>query len=166
MSRRRSRPPGLPAAVVLTKTIKGGIAVKKIALLAAAVAAIAGAGALGLTHAPQARAADPAPPPLAQCVDTHSLNINMIVSKNQVVLEDSFHHAALLTLSQPCTQMDSLDGIGFLIEGDSRLCQIHDVKILYTRQGLHEPPSRCLITDMKPLTKDEVKAYSSPSASH
>ena len=136
---------------------------KKFALLSAAVAVAAGAGALGLMHTPQARAADPAPtspPALAQCVDTHDLNTRMIVSKNQLVLEDSFHHAALVTLSQPCGQMDELDHVGFLIEGDSRLCRIHDIKILYSHAtGMHEHPLTCLITDLKPLTHDQVKAY-------
>ncbi len=142
---------------------------KKIVLLAAAAAIVAGAGALSLGHAPQARAADPAPAPtpLAQCVDVHSLNSKMIVSKNQIVLEDSFHHAALLTMGAPCDQMDDLDHVGFLVDGDSRLCGIHDVKILYSHAGDdHMPPLRCLITDIKPLTLDQVKAYSSSSTSH
>lgn len=142
---------------------------KKIALLSAAVAVVAGAGALSLVHTPQARAADPAPtsPALKQCIDTRDLNTRMIVSKNQLVLEDSFHHAALVTLSPPCSQMDELDHVGFLIEGDSRLCQIHDIKILYSHASMHERPLTCLITDLKPLTHDQVKAYfSSPSKSH
>jgi hypothetical protein len=144
---------------------------KKIALLAATAAVFAGAGAFGLSHAPAARAADPAPsavpPPLTQCVDTRSLRTKMIVSKNQLVVEDDFHHAALLTLSQPCDQMDDLDHIGFIIEGDSRLCQIHDVKIEYAHQDDHlHPMLRCLITDLKPLTLDQVKAYSYPAKSH
>jgi len=143
---------------------------KKIALLAAAVAVVAGAGALSLGHAPAARAADPAPamsPPLAQCVDTRSLRTKMVVSKNQLVIEDDFHHAALLTLGAPCDQMDDLDHIGFLIQGDSRLCEIHDVKIEYAHQddNIH-PMLRCLITDLKPLTLDQVKAYSYPPKSH
>ena len=144
---------------------------KKIALLAAAVDVLAGAGAFSLGHAPAARAADPAasssPPPLTQCVDTRSLRTKMIVSKNQLVVEDDFHHAALLTLSEPCDQMDDLDHIGFIIEGDSRLCQIHDVKIEYAHQDDHlHPMLRCLITDLKPLTLDQVKAYSYPAKSH
>jgi hypothetical protein len=144
---------------------------KKIVLLAAAVAVVAGGGALCLTHAPSAKAADPAPaamsPPLAQCIDTHSLKTKMIVSKNQLVVVDDFNHAALLTLSQPCDQMEDLDHVGFLIEGDSRLCQIHDVKIEYAHQDDHlHPMLRCLITDLKPLTLDQVKAYSYPAKSH
>ena len=144
---------------------------KKIALLAAAVAVVAGAGAFSLSHAPAARAADPAPsaspPALTQCVDTRSLRTKMIVSKNQLVIEDDFHHAALLTLSEPCDQMDDLDHIGFIIEGDSRLCQIHDIKIEYAHQDDHlHPMLRCLITDLKPLTLDQVKAYSYPAKSH
>jgi len=139
---------------------------KKIALLAAVTAVAAAAGALSLAHTPQARAADPAPTSqaLKQCVDTRDLNTRMIVSKNQILLEDSFHHAALVTLSQPCSQMDELDHVGFLIEGDSRLCQIHDIKILYSHAtGMHEHPLTCLITDLKPLTHDQVKAYFSSS---
>ena len=144
---------------------------KKIVLLAAAAVVLAGAGVLSLGHAPAARAADPAPAavpaPLTQCVDTRSLRTKMIVSKNQLVVEDDFHHAALLTLSEPCDQMDDLDHIGFIIEGDSRLCQIHDVKIEYAHQDDHlHPMLRCLITDLKPLTLDQVKAYSYPAKSH
>jgi hypothetical protein len=140
---------------------------KKIAFLAAAVAVAAGGGALSLARTPPAKAAQAPTSPAAstQCIDTRDLNTRMIVSKNQVVLEDSFHHAALITLSQPCSQMDELDHVGFLIEGDSRLCQIHDVKILYSHWGMHEHPLTCLITDLKPLTHDQVKAYFS-SKSH
>ena len=148
--------------------LKGDNAMKKIVLLAAAAAVVAAAGALSLGHAPVARAADPAPEPrLAQCVDTHSLRTKMIVSKNQLVLEDDFHHAALVTLAEPCGQMDELDHIGFEIQGDSRICGIHDMKILYSH-GMgddHMPPLRCLMTDLKPLTLDQVKAYSSSSSS-
>ena len=136
---------------------------KKIVLLAAAVAITTVAvGAVTMTHAPAVRAADAAPAPaLTQCIETKSLESKMIVSKNQVVMVDDAGHAALVTLAPPCSQMQELDHVGFLYEGDTRLCQIHDIKILYSRDI--EPPVRCLITDVKPLTKDEVKAYSSPA---
>lgn len=136
---------------------------KKIAFLAAAaVVTTVAAGALSLAHAPKVRAADAAPAPaLTQCVDTKDLQTKMIVSKNQVVMQDMSGHGALVTLAPPCAQMQELDHVGFLYEGDTRLCQIHDIKILYSRDT--EPPVRCLITDLKPLTKDEVKAYSSPA---
>ena len=137
---------------------------KKMAFLAAAAVVVTAAGAFSPAHAPVARAADPAPAPaLTQCVDTQSLESKMIVSKNQLVLEDISGHAALVTLGAPCSQMDDIDHVGFLYEGDTRLCQIHDIKILYSRDTEH--PVRCLITDLKPLTKDEVKAYSSSSSS-
>ena len=120
------------------------------------------AGIVGLGHAPAVRAADAAPAPaLTQCIDTKSLESKMIVSKNQVVMVDDSGHAALVTLAPPCSQMDELDHVGFLYEGDTRLCQVHDIKILYSREN--ERPVQCLITDLKPLTKDEVKAYSSPA---
>ena len=136
---------------------------KKIVLLAAAAVVATAAGAFSLGHAPVARAADPAPvPALAQCVDTKFLETKMIVSKNQLVLEDISGHAALATLSPPCSEMDDIDHVGFIYDGDTRLCQIHDIKILYSRDTEH--PVRCLITDLKPLTKDEVKAYSSSSS--
>ena len=142
---------------------------KKIVFLAAAaVVAVTAAGVISFAHAPNARAADPAPEPkLAQCVDVHSLRTKMIVSKNQVVLEDDFHHAALVTLAPPCSEMDELDHVGFLIEGDSRICGLHDVKILYSHAtDDHMAPLRCLMSDLKPLTLDQVKAYSSSSSSH
>jgi len=134
---------------------------KKMVLFVAAAVVGTAVGALSLAHAPAARAADPLPPPLAQCVDLKDLSSKMIVSKNQVVLEDISHHAALATLAPPCSQMDELDHVGFIFDGDSRLCQIHDVKILYSRTD--ERPVQCLITDLKPLTMDQVKAYSKPS---
>ncbi len=136
---------------------------KKIVLLAAAaVVTIAAAGAFSLTQAPAVRAADAAPAPaLTQCIETKDLETKMIVSKNQVVMQDMSGHGALVTLAPPCAQMQELDHVGFLYEGDTRLCQIHDIKILYSRDTEH--PVRCLITDLKPLTKDEVKAYSSPA---
>ncbi len=134
---------------------------KKMALLAAAVAVSGGAGAFVLGHAPQARAADPAPA-ANQCVDTNLLETKMIVGKDQVLMVDSMGHAALVTLAPPCSQMDELDHVGFIYEGDTRLCQKHDIKILYSRTD--ERPVQCLITDVKPLTKTEAKAYSSSSS--
>ncbi len=135
---------------------------KKIMLVAAAAVVMVTAGAISLGHAPAVRAADAAPAPaLTQCIETKNLDTKMIVSKNQVVMQDMSGHGALVTLAPPCAQMQELDHVGFLYEGDTRLCQIHDIKILYSRDT--EPPVRCLITDLKPLTKDEVKAYSSPA---
>ena len=135
---------------------------KKIVLMAAAAVVAAGAGAYSLGRAPEARAADPAPA-ANQCIETASLESKMVVAKNQLLLEDSYGHAALVTLSPPCSQMDQLDHIGFIYQGDTRLCQKHDIKILYSRESEH--PVQCLIEDVKPLTKDEAKAYSSSSSS-
>ncbi len=135
---------------------------KTFAVLAAFAAAAAAVGLVGLGHAPQAKAADPAPP-ATQCIDTKFLDSKMIVSKDQLMLQDGSGHAALVTLAPPCSQMDELDHVGFIYEGDTRLCQKHDIKILYSRDT--ERPVQCIITDVKPLTKAEAKAYSYPSSS-
>ena len=135
---------------------------KKVVLLAAATAVIASAGALAIGHAPQARAADPAPA-THQCIDTQYLDTKMIVDKDKLLLQDSSGHATLVTLAPPCSQMQELDHVGFVYDGDTRLCHIHDIKILYSRTD--EPSVQCLITDIKPLTKAEAKAYSSQSSS-
>lgn len=128
-----------------------------LALSAAAAVVVAGAGTAGIGLSPHAQAATS-----GQCIDASDLNTKMVVGSNQVVLQDFEGHGGLLTLGPPCTQMQDLDHVGFEFNGDSRICSKHDVKILYSH-GMddHERPLRCIITNIKPLTRDEVKAYSS-----
>ena len=132
---------------------------KRILILsAAATVIVAGAGIAGVALSPHAQAA----PGYSQCIDASSLDTKMVVSSNQIVVQDMQGHGGLLTLGPPCTQMEDLDHVGFEFDGDSRICSKHDVKILYSH-GMddHERPLRCIITNIKPLTRDEVKAYSS-----
>ena len=131
---------------------------KRILTLSVAAAVIvAGAGIAGLAMSPHAEAAAP-----GQCIDASDLATKMVVSSNQVVIQDFQGHGGLLTLGPPCSQMEDLDHVGFEFDGDSRICNKHDVKILYSHgMGDHERPLRCIITNIKPLTRDEVKAYSS-----
>lgn len=125
-----------------------------IALTAAA--AIAGVSVIGFSQAPKAIAASN-----TQCVDAGSLQTRRVIDRNKMFVEDSWGRAAILTLSQPCSQMDEMDRIGFEFSGTTQICSPHDVQVLYSRQD--ERPVQCIITDVRPLTKDEAKAYSSGS---
>jgi hypothetical protein len=91
-----------------------------------------------------------------QCVDVSRLNTRMVLKPDTLLIEDTGGHAAILTMSAPCAQMDELDQIGFEINGVSRLCSRTDIKILHARFG--GPQVRCIISDVKFLSHDEAKA--------
>ncbi|MGZ3299282.1 MAG: DUF6491 family protein [Asticcacaulis sp.] len=124
-------------------------------LVAAAVAA--GVAALSLSQAPQAVAASD-----NKCIDAGSLQSRMIIDRNKVLVEDSFGRTAILTLSQPCSQMDEMDRVGFIFNGTTQVCGPHDVQILYSR--MNERPVQCIINDVQILTAAEAKAYTSSSS--
>lgn len=124
-----------------------------------AVAAL-GLGALNIGAAAYANGhleSEKAAPKANHCVDAGNDVRRMVVDKQSIMVEDGSGRGVLLTLSMPCKNLDELDQIGFEFNGSSQICDKRDAKILYSRNG--EAPVRCLITEVKHLTREQTKAY-------
>jgi hypothetical protein len=131
-----------------------------------AVFAIGGLGAAALiAMATRQVIAEPVPakPERRACIDV-STNLNrQVIGKNKLRLEDGLGRSAILTLSAPCSNMDDFDKIGFELSGSSQLCDVHDMKILFSRHG--EAPLTCLITDLKVFKRGQTEESQSSSSS-
>jgi hypothetical protein len=108
--------------------------------------------------------AQPAAKPATRaCIDVSTNISRQVVGKNKLRLDDGLGRSAVLTLSPPCSNMDDFDKIGFELSGSSQLCDVHDMKILYSRHG--EAPLTCLITDLKVLKRGQTQESQSSSSS-
>jgi hypothetical protein len=125
-----------------------------LVLLATAFAGAAGAGAEGQSASESKSSASAKVQP-GLCVDVSNIFSRQVIDKNKLRVEDGFGRSAILTLSQPCSNMDELDHIGFEMSASGLLCRPHDVKILHSRYN--EKPLTCLITDLKVMTREETK---------
>ena len=125
----------LVAAVVMA----GGVA-----LSAGADPAPAGQSAAAQSHA--------AP----RCLDIQNAGRKHVVNDHTLLVYDDFGNAFLLDIGGPCKTMDDYSKFGFEIQGSTQVCQAHDAMILYSHND--EPPLRCLINGVKPISKEDAKA--------
>jgi len=90
------------------------------------------------------------------CVDIDRIHSRQIIDGRTLYLRSRGGGAVLVTLSAPCTQMQEMDRLDFVMHGSSTLCRRGDIDIYHSRFG--ETPIRCLINEVKPLTEAQWKA--------
>lgn len=91
-----------------------------------------------------------------RCLDIQNAGRKHVVNDHTLLVYDDFGNAFVLDVGGPCKTMDDYSKFGFEIQGSTQICQAHDAMILYSHND--EPPLRCLINGVKPISKEEAKA--------
>ncbi len=127
-------------------------------LLVAAAVFMAGGVALsaGADPAPAAQSPSTQSAAAPRCLDVQYVGRKHVVNDHTLLVYDDFGNAFVLDVGGPCKTMDDYSRIGFELQGSSQICQAHDAMILFSHDT--EPPVRCLINGVKPISKDDAKA--------
>ncbi|EGF90272.1 hypothetical protein ABI_32880 [Asticcacaulis biprosthecium C19] len=94
--------------------------------------------------------------PAARCVST-PLETTDIIDRKTLYIEDRSGNAAVLTMSNGCLQRG--EPVGFEFYGSGQICKPIDANI--TGSIASAVPLRCMVKEVKLLTREEAKAYRS-----
>ncbi len=89
-----------------------------------------------------------------RCLDGQHIGRKHVIDENTLLVYDDWGHAYKLGIGGPCRNMNDYSHIGFEFDGSDQICEAHDAKVLYSEWD--EPPVRCVINSVKPLSKAEA----------
>jgi len=132
------------------RTYLAGFAAAGLMAGALAVAALSVPVSAKQTDDSRVAVAKPAP----RCLDGRNVGRKHVVDQNTLLVYDTWGNPYKLDIGGPCRSMDDFSQIGFEFDGSDQICNAHDAKILYSKNG--ERPVKCLINGVTPISRAEA----------